>query len=67
MLARYILNAREVSAGIDVSASGLHLLSCSPGQLAKTIICEILSLPFFDGLQNEPGNEFGPVVIGVIG
>jgi hypothetical protein len=31
------------------------------------IIREILSLPFFDRLQNEAGHEFGLIALGVIG
>ena len=42
-------------------------LGCAPSHFSKTIICEILSLPFFDGLQNETGDEFGLVASGVIG
>ena len=44
-----------------------HLLGRNPGQLAKTIIREILSLSLLDGFQNEAGDEFGLVSIGVIG
>src|SRR5712692_7217767 len=43
------------------------LLGRDPGHFAKTIIREILSLPFFDSLQNEAGDEFGLVAFGVIG
>jgi hypothetical protein len=43
------------------------LLGRDPGHLAEAIIREILSLPFFDRLQNEAGDEFGLVAIGVIG
>jgi hypothetical protein len=42
-------------------------LGPDPGHFAKTIIREILSVPFFDRLQNEAGDEFGHVAIGVIG
>src|SRR3984893_15993226 len=42
-------------------------LGREPCQFAKTIIREILSLPFFDRLQNEAGDEFGLVAIAVIG
>ena len=38
-----------------------------PGHFAKPIIREILSLPFFDSLQNETGDELGLVALGVIG
>src|SRR6266852_4453513 len=44
-----------------------HLLGRDPGHFAEPIIREILSLPFFNRLQNEAGNEFGLVAIGVIG
>ena len=37
------------------------------GHLSKPIIGEILGLPFFDRLQNETGDEFRLVAIGVIG
>jgi hypothetical protein len=50
-----------------VSANGRHLLSRDPSHFAKTIIREILSLTLFDGLQNEAGDEFWLVAIGVIG
>ena len=43
------------------------LLGRDPSHFAKTIIREVLGLPFFDGLQNETGNKFGLVAIGVIG
>src|SRR5260370_36319778 len=42
------------------------LLGRDPGHLAEGIIREILSLPFFDRLQNEAGYEFGLVAVGVI-
>src|SRR6266513_2518534 len=38
-----------------------------PSHFAEAIIREILSLPFFDSLQNETGHEFRLVAIGVIG
>src|SRR6266446_1822477 len=47
-------------------ACAAHLLGRDPGHLAEAIIREILSLPFFDRLQNEAGDEFGLVAIGVI-
>ena len=50
-----------------MSANGRHLLGRNPGHFAKTIIREIMSLAFFDGLQYEAGDEFGLVAIGVIG
>src|SRR5258708_13993741 len=43
------------------------LLGRDPGHFAKTINSEMLSLPFFDSLQNEAGDEFGLVALGVIG
>src|ERR1700689_4086547 len=43
------------------------LLSRDPGHFAKTVIREILSLSFFDRLQNEAGDKFGLVAFGVIG
>src|ERR1700693_6146854 len=43
------------------------LLGRGPGHFAKTIIREILSLPFFDRLQNEAGDEFVLGAIAVIG
>jgi hypothetical protein len=43
------------------------ILGRAPGHFAEPIIREILSLPLFDGLQNEAGDEFGLVAIGVIG
>jgi hypothetical protein len=46
---------------------GHGLLGRNPSHLAKTVIREILSLPVFDGLQNETGDELGPVAIGVLG
>src|ERR1700739_924001 len=36
------------------------------GHFAKTIICEILGLAFFDSLQNQAGDEFGLVPFGVM-
>ena len=42
-------------------------LGRAPCHFAEAIIRKILSLPFFDSLQNEAGDEFGPVTIGVIG
>jgi hypothetical protein len=35
--------------------------------LAKAIVREILGRAFFDGFQNEAGDEFGLISIGVIG
>src|SRR5260370_9311611 len=43
------------------------LLCGDPGIFAKTIMREILRLPFLDSLQNETGDEFGLVAFGVIG
>lgn len=43
------------------------LLCGDPRHFAKTIVREILRLPFFDGLQNEAGHEFRLVALGVIG
>src|SRR6202047_4271426 len=42
-------------------------LGRGPGHFAKTIIREILSLPLFNGSQNEPCDEFGRVALVVIG
>jgi len=42
-------------------------LSACSGHFAKPVIREILSLPFFDRLQNQAGHEFGLVAGGVIG
>jgi hypothetical protein len=53
--------------GLDVRSSFLVILSGEPGHFAETIIREILRLPFFDRLQNEPGNKFRLVPIHVIG
>ena len=44
-----------------------RLLGRGPAHFAEPIIREVLGLPFFDGLQNETGDEFGLVAIGVIG
>jgi len=52
---------------METRAGAAHLLGSAPGHFAKTIIREILGLPFFDRLQNEAGDEFGLVAIGVIG
>ncbi len=52
---------------IAKARSAAHLLSQDPGHFAKTIIRELLSLPFFDRLQNDASEEFGLVSIGVIG
>jgi hypothetical protein len=41
-------------------------LGRDPGHFAKTIIREILRLAFFDSLQNEAGDEFGLVTLGVM-
>src|ERR1700752_5165107 len=41
-------------------------LGRDPGHFAKTIIREILRLAFFDSLQNEAGDEFGLITIGVM-
>lgn len=41
-------------------------LSWDPGHFAEAIIREVLSLPFFDGLQNEIRDEFRLVAIGII-
>jgi hypothetical protein len=56
-------------AGFPARANGEgpRLLGRNPSHLAKTVIREILSLPVFDGLQNETGDELGPVAIGVLG
>jgi hypothetical protein len=40
--------------------------AATPGDFAKTIISEILRLAFFDSLQNEAGDEFGLVNLGVM-
>ena len=47
-------------------AHARRILGPDPGHFAKTIIREILRLPFFDRLQNEAGDEFGLVAVGVI-
>jgi hypothetical protein len=52
---------------IAKARAAAHLLGQDSGHFAKTIIREILSLPFFDRLQNEASDEFGLVSIGVIG
>src|ERR1700677_4210983 len=44
----------------------LLLVPC-PGHFAKTIIREILGLSLFDRLQNEAGDKFGLVTLGIIG
>ena len=41
-------------------------LGCDSGHFAKTIIREILGLAFFYSLQNEAGDEFGLVTLGVM-
>jgi hypothetical protein len=41
-------------------------LGRDPGDFAKTIIREILGLAFFESLQNEAGDEFGLVTLGVM-
>jgi hypothetical protein len=41
-------------------------LGRDPGHFAKSIIREILGLAFFDSLQNEAGDEFGLITIGVV-
>src|SRR5258708_9658706 len=43
------------------------LLGRDPGHFAKTIIREILRLPFLDCLHNETRDEFGLVAFGIIG
>ena len=43
------------------------ILDRAPRHFAEAIIREILSLPFFDGLQNETSDEFGRVTLAVIG
>src|SRR5215831_21376440 len=45
--------------------SSAHILD--PRHFAEAIVREILSLPFFDGLQNETSDEFGRVTLAVIG
>ena len=52
---------------MDTKQGAKHLLGCAPSHFAETIIREILSLTFFDRLQNEAGDEFGLVAIAVIG
>jgi hypothetical protein len=42
-------------------------LSWNPGHFAEAIIREVLSLPFFNGLQNDIRDEFGLVAIYTIG
>ena len=44
-----------------------QLLGRGTRHLAKTIIREILGLPFLEGLQHEAGNQFGLVAVGIIG
>ena len=41
-------------------------LSRAPGHCAKSIIGEILSLPFLNSLQNEASDELGLVTLGVL-
>jgi len=47
-------------------SQGLRDLGRDPGHFAKTIVREILRLAPFDGLQNEAGDEFGRVTLGVM-
>lgn len=42
-------------------------LGCAPGHFPEAIIREVLSLPFFDGFENETGDEFRLVTISVTG
>src|ERR1700758_1219996 len=42
------------------------MLGCAGGHFAEVIIREILRLAFFDSLQNEAGDEFGLVTVGVM-
>src|SRR5690349_22441609 len=57
------LRALSLSKQLSRSERGLGR---DPGHFAKTIIREILRLAFFDSLQNEAGDEFGLVTIGVM-
>jgi hypothetical protein len=47
-------------------SQGERGLGRDPSHFAKIIIREILGLAFFDSLQNEAGDEFGLVTIGVV-
>lgn len=47
-------------------SQGERGLGRAPGHFAKTITREILRLAFFDSLQNEAGDEFGLVTLGVM-
>ena len=48
------------------SSQSERRLGRDPSHFAKTIIREILRLAFFDSLQNEAGDEFGLVTLGVM-
>jgi hypothetical protein len=47
-------------------SQGERGLGRNTGHFAKTIIREILRLAFFDGLQNEAGDEFGLVTLRIL-
>jgi NAD(P)-dependent dehydrogenase (short-subunit alcohol dehydrogenase family) len=46
--------------------SDICCLLCCTRHFVKPIICEILRLPFFDGLQDKTSDEFGPVAGAII-
>ena len=48
------------------TSQGDPSLSRAPGHCAKSIIGEILSLPFLNSLQNEASDELGLVTLGVL-
>jgi hypothetical protein len=45
----------------------IQFFSCHAGHFAEAIICEILRLSFFNGLQNEIRDEFRLVALGIVG
>ena len=57
---------REAPVINQVFTSACPVLAGDPGHFAKTIVREILSPPFFKSLQNERGDEFGLVTLGVL-
>src|SRR5580704_8541164 len=57
------LRALLLSKQLSQSERGLDR---DPSHFAKTIIREILGLTFFNCLQNEAGDEFGLVTLGVM-
>src|SRR5262249_2023812 len=57
----------ENFSGPPSARPGAAPLSGDSRHFAKAIVCEILSLPVFDRLQNQAGDEFGLIAVAVIG